>query len=372
MVMNPPATVRSVRRRALMFAGCLAGLYALSLLPVFTLLLEWSVSANATLACAVLNLLGQRTHVVGSSITSAHFTVTVLGECTAAGLIACFWAALLVAPGPWRRRGAGLAMGTVVLAGLNVLRIVTVFLVGVHVPGAFSIIHEEVWPGLMAIAVLALALGAIRWTAGDWGAGGRVRAGLMPSGLARFTLIFGLLLIPWPGLATGCARVLSDAGSLVFTSATGAREVTFELLGDRETRIAIVNRRLMNGDGSGPVRNLDFNTVSVAWRPFVLLFALVVATPLTLAWRIRTLGLVGAALLLYLGLTLAFSLWNESTEVSLTVLSPFWKLIANGVEGALLEMLGLAVPVLLWLLIAAPALAAPASLGLRKEAAARS
>jgi hypothetical protein len=258
----------------------------------------------------------------------------------------------------WRRKLVALATGTAALMLLNVFRIVTVFLVGVYAPQYFITIHEEVWSGLLVMATLALGLGSIAWITRGAVPAAPWQAGLIPITLRRFAVVFGLLLIPWPGLTEWCGQALRDAGTLVFTSPRGAREITFEQQGYRGTRLVIVNRQLMNGDGSGPVRNLDFNTLSVIWRPGTLLLALVIFTPMSTGRRIQALGLGAACLLLYVFLTFDFTIWNESTEVSLTTLSPFWKSVTNQTQSALMENLGLAVPVLIWL-VAAVRKAAP-------------
>jgi exosortase/archaeosortase family protein len=342
---------RPVIRFILAFAGFIAAFDAISWLPASGHFLNGYVVANAWLAGAVLNGLGQKSHVVGDSICSARFTVTVLEGCTATGLISLFWAGLLALPASWPRKTAGMAAGTAVIALLNVMRIVTVFGVGVHYPKSFSTLHEEIWPGLLVLATLALGLGAMGWAIPE--AGGRAWAGrLIPVFLQRFTLVFGLLLVPWPGLTDWCGQALRSAGALVFTTPKGAREITFEPQGAHGTRIVIANRKLLNGDGSGLVRNLDFNTRSVLWRPCGLLLALVMVTPMSTRRRLRALGLGEILLILYVLLAFYFTIWNESTEVSLTTLSPFWKSVANAAETSLMEKLSLAIPVLIWLVTA--------------------
>jgi hypothetical protein len=103
----------------------------------------------------------------------------------------------------------------------------------------------------------------------------------------------------------------------------------------------------MAPDGSGPVRNLDLDSLAFAWRPFGVLIALLLAVPF--AWRTQVrLGLICALCLLgYLLSVLAFAIWNESAEVSLVTLSPFWKPVAGQAERTLVASLEFFAPVVL-------------------------
>lgn len=53
----------------------------------------------------------------------------------------------------------------------------------------------------------------------------------------------------------------------------------------------------------------------------------------------------------YLLAALGFSLWNESTAVSLVTLSPAWKEAANRLQAALIAQLSIAAPGVIWLLV---------------------
>ena len=113
-------------------------------------------------------------------------------------------------------------------------------------------------------------------------------------------------------------------------------------------RIVIVNRALMNPDGSGPVRNLD---AGFGWLPVALLMALILATPIS--WRRRGVAILLGVLCMHVVILLAlrFIIWNESMEISLVTLPPFWKTISNGFRDALITQFNPAIPVLIWILV---------------------
>jgi hypothetical protein len=166
----------------------------------------------------------------------------------------------------------------------------------------------------------------------------------------RFLLFFGFTLIPWPGLPAACGGYFRTVGQLVFESKTGPRSLEFEPQDVRDTRIVIVNRGLMQPDGSGPVRNLDLDSFDFAWRPLSLLLALILASPVSWPRRAWALVVSGACLQVFLLFVLGFAIWNQSTEVALVSLSPFWKQAAENISHILVGQLNIAAPFLIWLM----------------------
>jgi len=172
----------------------------------------------------------------------------------------------------------------------------------------------------------------------------------------RFALLYVLLILPWPGLREVYGAYFRAFGGLFFERENERCEVTFETTErnsprPQDTRVVIVNKALMNYDGSGPVRNLDFDAQSLGWRAQALLIALIVATPIPWRRRIRALMFGTLAMQVYLLLFLGVAILNESTEISLLPLAPFWKSALNGLKTVLVSQLSLCLPVLIWGLV---------------------
>ena len=132
---------------------------------IFPVYLEW----NASISSAVLRALGQETSANKSSISSSRFMIEVARGCDAVEPTALFVAAVLASPIALRLKLPGLVMGVLCLAVLNLVRIVTLFLVGVYWPAAFHVFHVDIWQGvfiLLAVVLwIAWAKRALRRTA---------------------------------------------------------------------------------------------------------------------------------------------------------------------------------------------------------------
>ena len=176
--------------------------------------------------------------------------------------------------------------------------------------------------------------------------------------LLRFAVGYVLLASPWPFLHQSFSAYFRAFGDAIFGGQTGYSEISFESFADQrwadQTRVVIVNKALMNYDGSGPVHNFDFDAHAVGWRPIALLAALIFATPIPWGRRIRafTFGILGIHV--FLIVFLAVGIWSEANELPLAFfvpVTPFWKAVATGARTLLISQIGLFLPVLVWGLV---------------------
>lgn len=119
---------------------------------------------NAQASSAILNGLGQTCHVENATIRSPQFSITIKRGCDAFEPSWLFCAAVLAFPASWRRRLSGMAIGVAVILALNLIRIVSLYYVGLHLPGFFETIHLEVWPVIFMLVALLLWLNWISWS----------------------------------------------------------------------------------------------------------------------------------------------------------------------------------------------------------------
>jgi exosortase/archaeosortase family protein len=154
-------------RFSIIFALLLCAYYIVVLVPWFDRLFYDYLAANAWAANGVLHLMGQKTSVSGVTIRSAQFAVAVRRGCDAIEPAWFFSAAVLAFPIRIRKRYAALLGGVTLIVMLNVLRIVSLYFIGLRMPAFFPAAHLELWPAVFVAVVLALWIACVRSTLGS-------------------------------------------------------------------------------------------------------------------------------------------------------------------------------------------------------------
>lgn len=111
----------------------------------------------------VLALLGQDIAVRGIVISAPGFSVRIVRGCDAVEPMALFVCAVLAFPLPWLSKLPGIVAGMLILVLLNLVRIVSLFLIGVYWPSVFHLMHVDVWQGVFIVLALMLWLLWLLW-----------------------------------------------------------------------------------------------------------------------------------------------------------------------------------------------------------------
>lgn len=135
---------------------------------VFAFLIAWLMGSQEAMAAlqggiarivsAILNLLGNETRVVGTTVASAQFGISVVTACTGVFMTAAFVAAVIAYPSRLRAKLVGAGLGTAAIFALNVIRLVSLFYVGVYLPRFLEPAHLLVWQSLLIVFVVGLWL----------------------------------------------------------------------------------------------------------------------------------------------------------------------------------------------------------------------
>ena len=112
----------------------------------------------ASVSGKLLNLLGERTEVVGTELRSSSFGVNIENGCNGVETALLFGAAVLACPARWTHRLLGLVAGFLAIQVLNVFRVITLFWIGLHRPALFSSSHTVIWQSVVVLFGVVLFL----------------------------------------------------------------------------------------------------------------------------------------------------------------------------------------------------------------------
>ena len=151
----------------LRFGLLMALYYALALQPWVDRIIYPYLKANAWLSHVMLNFLGQECAVSEVTIRSAGFAISVRRGCDALEPSWFLCAAILSFSARPARKFLGILIGSAVLNLLNLLRIVSLYLVGLRFPRSFEVVHLEIWPVAFIVTAILLWIRWIRWAQPD-------------------------------------------------------------------------------------------------------------------------------------------------------------------------------------------------------------
>jgi exosortase H (IPTLxxWG-CTERM-specific) len=149
--------------------------YAITFIPpVQKRVLPGLLELNARASAAVLNVFGEGAEAVDTTLRSRRYSVNIAHGCDAIEPIALFIAAVLAFPAPLRTKWPGLLAGVLALTALNVVRIISLFYVGIHWQSAFETMHEDVWqPAFIVFSLFFWVVWALWATKPSAGQGSR-------------------------------------------------------------------------------------------------------------------------------------------------------------------------------------------------------
>lgn len=161
-----------IARPVLIFAGVMLVYYAIDFvsLPAFGRVgqfvggafkgyLEWIAWASA----GILRLCGQQATALGDVISSPGFSVRIVRNCDALEPTAAFVAAVIASPVRFARKIPGLAIGVPSLLAINLLRVVSLFYIGVHHKEIFERVHYEIWQAVFIVLAVVFWAIWVQW-----------------------------------------------------------------------------------------------------------------------------------------------------------------------------------------------------------------
>ncbi|HYQ17316.1 MAG TPA: archaeosortase/exosortase family protein [Polyangiaceae bacterium] len=135
--------------------------------------LSWYLAGYARLAGGLLRLFDPSI-VVAGNVIEGRFPLQIVRTCDAAEVTILVSAAILAFPGRARQKLLALSVALPSLVAANLLRICSLYFVGVHRPNWFKASHEEIWPLLLVMFAAFVFLCSVRFLQAEKGKLGAV------------------------------------------------------------------------------------------------------------------------------------------------------------------------------------------------------
>lgn len=120
------------------------------------------LQAWASVSAATLNVFGENARVMEHTIWSNRFSVNIKKGCDAVQPTVLFITAVLASPVAFWSKLPGLAIGFLFLMFMNLVRVISLFYIGIYWNAAFDTMHHDVWQAVFIIlSILAWALWAL-------------------------------------------------------------------------------------------------------------------------------------------------------------------------------------------------------------------
>jgi archaeosortase B (VPXXXP-CTERM-specific) len=106
----------------------------------------------------LLNLTGRGVEVNDTVVHSSQFAFQIVDLCTAVMPMMILAAAVLAFPSSIKEKAIGLAVGLAGIFVVNEIRLISLFYIGIYLPGIFETAHLLVWQSLMILLAIGLWL----------------------------------------------------------------------------------------------------------------------------------------------------------------------------------------------------------------------
>ncbi len=130
------------------------GLIALK--PVNDAIVDPYTAFIARSAGAILRVFGEDLTVRGCLLTSPRFSVSIFNGCNGLITTLILVAGVLAFPATWRAKLIGVVGGIFGVQVINMIRIVSLYYIGVFFPKYFNDAHVVVWQTIVILAGIAL------------------------------------------------------------------------------------------------------------------------------------------------------------------------------------------------------------------------
>jgi len=110
----------------------------------------------AKVSGTVLGLFGEDITMNGCVLRSPRFAVTIYNGCNGLITSLIFISGVLAFPARWSAKAAGVVGGLLAIQLINLVRIISLFYIGIYLPKLFNSSHIFIWQSLVILAGVTL------------------------------------------------------------------------------------------------------------------------------------------------------------------------------------------------------------------------
>jgi len=104
----------------------------------------------------LLALIGEDITIKGVILSSPRFTVTIYNGCNGLITSLIFISGVLAFPARWQAKAIGVIGGLVSIQIINLIRIISLFYIGIYLPQFFNQSHIFIWQSIVILAGVSL------------------------------------------------------------------------------------------------------------------------------------------------------------------------------------------------------------------------
>jgi len=119
----------------------------------------------AQVSGAILRLFGEQATVSGCVVSSPRFAVTIFNGCNGLITSLIFISGVLAFPARWPAKVIGVVGGLFAIQLINMVRIVSLFYIGIFFPTLFNDAHTSIWQSVVILAGVGLWIAWARFLA---------------------------------------------------------------------------------------------------------------------------------------------------------------------------------------------------------------
>lgn len=148
---------RPETRFLILFLGILGiSFTVIALRPVNDAFVVPYTTLIARVSGAILGFFGEDITISGRVLSSPRFAVTIYNGCNGLITSLIFISGVLAFPARWSAKLLGVVGGLAAIQAINMVRIISLFYIGIYLPDLFNSSHVFIWQSLVILAGVAL------------------------------------------------------------------------------------------------------------------------------------------------------------------------------------------------------------------------